>query len=407
MSSNVKFSFFLTSRKNPKNEHPIVMTITMGYDRTQYYTGVWIKKNRWNDRTNKVRGRDPESVILNDSLLSLQSHGRQVTNELIMSGRPFNPKTIKDKMKNGFSNNLGVVKSFENFLIRMEQQIPLKYTRSTLVKYINTKNRIQEFIKKSTQRNDIYLYELNDEFLEDFEVFLNKTYNVQHNTIYKSYQRFTRFVRYEVSQGNLKKYPFPEYKIKMIQKQGHYLTFDDIQKLENFEFDLPRLLMVKHLFLFSIYTGLSYIDLCNLKESDIYTDDDGMNWVKTYRQKSKSRVSVPLITNSIKSLNVLRSGKFPINEGKLLPSKNNSRVNFELKQICEVSGVSTPEKVTFHSGRRSTSSIMMKMGVPLEVLQKVLSHKSLSTSLMYYTHVEDKYVGEQMKILEKKLDSRK
>lgn len=407
MTTNVKFSFYLTSRQNSNNEQPIVMSITQGYERSQYYTGIWIKKNRWNEQTKKVRGRDTESLTLNDTLLSLLSLGRQVTNELVMSGKPFNSKTIKDKMKNGFIENLGVVQSFENFLIRMKEQIPTKYTHSTLSKYTNTKDRIQEFIKKSTQRNDIYLYELNDQFLEDFEVFLNRTYNVQHNTIYKSYQRFTRFIRYEVSQGKLKKYPFLDYKIKMVNKQGHFLTFDDIQKLDNFRIDLPSLLMVKHLFLFSIYTGLSYIDICNLKESDFYTDDDGMNWIKTYRQKSKSRVSVPLISNSMKSLKVLRSGIFTIPEGKLVPSKNNSRINFELKQICELSGVSTPEKVTFHSGRRSTSSIMMKMGVPLEVLQKVLSHKSLNTSLQYYTHVEDKYVGEQMKKLDRKLNSRK
>lgn len=55
MSTNVKFSFFLISRKNSNNEQPIVMTITIGYDRTQYYTGIWIKKNRWNDKTNKVK----------------------------------------------------------------------------------------------------------------------------------------------------------------------------------------------------------------------------------------------------------------------------------------------------------------------------------------------------------------
>lgn len=402
MSKQVKFGFFLKSRSNSKNEHPIVMSIVLGYDRTQYFTGIWIKKSKWNEKTNKIKGRDQESITMNDTLLSLQSLGRQVTNELIMSGKPFNSKTIKDKMKNGFTSNLGVINRFENFLLRMEQQIPSKYTRATLVKYTNTKNRIQEFIKKSTQRNDIFLYELNDEFLEDFESFLAKTYQVQHNTIYKNYQRFTRFIRYEISQGNLKKYPFTDYKIRMQQKQGHYLTFEDIKKLENLEVDIPRLLQVKHLFLFCIYTGLSFIDLVNLKESDLISDDDGMLWIRTYRQKSKSRVSVPLISNAVSSLNVLRNGQFTIRDGRLLPVKTNVRLNAEVKQVCSLSGIKNSEQVTWHSARRSTSSLMMKMGVPLEILQKVLSHKSLNTTMMYYTHVEDKQVSEQMK----KLDSR-
>jgi integrase len=45
----------------------------------------------------------------------------------------------------------------------------------------------------------------------------------------------------------------------------------------------------------------------------------------------------------------------------------------------------------------------MKMGIPLQILQKVLSHKSLSTSLMYYTHTDDKMVKESMKELDKRL----
>ena len=49
---------------------------------------------------------------------------------------------------------------------------------------------------------------------------------------------------------------------------------------------------------------------------------------------------------------------------------------------------------------------MMKAGIPLQILQKVLSHKSLSTSLMYYTHVEDQHVKEGMKLLDEKLNQR-
>jgi hypothetical protein len=49
---------------------------------------------------------------------------------------------------------------------------------------------------------------------------------------------------------------------------------------------------------------------------------------------------------------------------------------------------------------------MMKAGIPLQILQKVLSHKSLSTSLMYYTHVEDSHVKEGMKLLDDRLNQR-
>ncbi len=37
---NVKFSLFLKSRANSKNQNPVVMSITLGKDRTQVFTGI-------------------------------------------------------------------------------------------------------------------------------------------------------------------------------------------------------------------------------------------------------------------------------------------------------------------------------------------------------------------------------
>ena len=391
--SNVKISFFLKNRKNTLNQQPIVMTITMNQIRTQVFTGVWVEKKKWNDKLKKIKGTDEETQTLNDTLLSLQSQTRQISNELLISGKPYNPNTIKLKLKEGFSKSKGVVESYEIFLERMKKLIPSKYTQSTLTKYTNTKERVKEFIKHYTQRNDIFLHELESQFMEDFDLWLRKKYKVSHNTVYKTYQRFTRFIRYEISRGNLDKYPFIDYQIKMVVKEGHYLSFEDIQKLENYQVENRRLYQTKLLFLFTVYTGFSFIDLMNLKESDLTIEDDGVYWLKTYRQKSKSRVSVPLISYSVEILKKLRSGEFEIPHGKLLPVKSNVHLNIEIKQVCELSGIKDGHLTTWHSGRRSTSSLMMKMGIPLQILQKILSHKSLSTSLMYYTHTNDSIVS--------------
>jgi integrase len=402
--SNVKFTFFLKTRKNSLNQHPIVLSITLNQDRTQLFTGVWIDKKKWNEKTKKIKGNDEDTQSLNDTLLSILSNARNVSNELLISGRPYNPNTIKLKLKEGFNKSKGVVESYEIFLDRMKKLIPSKYTQSTLTKYTNTKERVKEFIKHYTRRNDIYLYELDSQFMEDFDLWLRKKYNVQHNTVYKTYQRLTRFIRYEISRGNLDKYPFPDYQIRMVVKEGHYLSFEDIQKLENFEIENRKLYQTKLLFLFTIYTGLSFIDLYKSKESDLIIDDDGMYWLKTFRQKSKSRVSVPLISYAVECLKKLRSGEFEIQKGSLLPVKSNVHLNLEIKQVCQLCGIKDGHLTTWHSGRRSTSSLMMKMGIPLQILQKVLSHKSLSTSLMYYTHTDDTMVKESMKELDKRLN---
>ena len=70
------------------------------------------RKIKWNNKYSKVIGTDPESKSINDTLLSLTSRGRQVVNELVVSGRPFNPNTVKEKLKNGFNQNLKTIESY-------------------------------------------------------------------------------------------------------------------------------------------------------------------------------------------------------------------------------------------------------------------------------------------------------
>ena len=97
--SQVTFSFFLKSKKNNKNQSPIVLTISMNGERTQHYTGLWINPKRWNSITKTIKGNDDESKTLNDTLISLVTHGRRITNELLISGQPFNSHIIKQKIK--------------------------------------------------------------------------------------------------------------------------------------------------------------------------------------------------------------------------------------------------------------------------------------------------------------------
>lgn len=403
----VKFSFFLKTRANKLNQHPVVMTITLNKQRTQIFTGVWVEKKRWNKNTKQIKGHDENTRSLNDTLISLQANARQISNELLLSGKPFNPNSIKEKLKNGYSKSIGVIEGYNLFLNRMEKLIGTKYERATYVKYKNTMERVREFIKQYTKRNDISLYELDSQFMEELENWLRTKYKVSHNTIYKTYQRFTRFIRHQINIGSLDKYPFPNYKIKMVIKQGHYLTYEEIQKIENIKLDLPRLEQTRLLFLFCCYVGTSFIDMYNLTIDNLVKDENDIFWIKSFRKKSRSRVSVPLISNAIKILDELRIGKYFIQDGKLLPIKANSHLNYEIKQVCGLAGIDGAEKVCWHDARRSLSSIMMKANLPLLVLQKVLSHKTLYTSIQWYSHTDDEMVSKAMLELDIKLNSNK
>ena len=94
---NPKFSFFLRNKPNTLNQYPIVLTITMGQDRTQVFTGQYVVKSKWNAQTKRVKGHDQETKTINDTLVTIATQARQESNELLISGMPCNPSTIKEK----------------------------------------------------------------------------------------------------------------------------------------------------------------------------------------------------------------------------------------------------------------------------------------------------------------------
>jgi len=69
---------------------------------------------------------------------------------------------------------------------------------------------------------DMYLYELNYQFMSGFESFLKQKFNNSATTCYKLYQRFTRVIHKAMHKGYIEKYPFENYKIKLPKKKIHH-----------------------------------------------------------------------------------------------------------------------------------------------------------------------------------------
>ena len=107
---NVKLSFWLrTSAKNSKRQSPVLLHIFTDYDRVQYSTGFWVIESYWDEKHQKVKGKSEEADTVNDGLAALKARARQVANELIVSGKPFNSYTIRDKLKNGISKSMSLM----------------------------------------------------------------------------------------------------------------------------------------------------------------------------------------------------------------------------------------------------------------------------------------------------------
>jgi integrase/recombinase XerD len=91
------------------------------------------------------------------------------------------------------------------------------------------------------------------------------------------------------------KHVFKGYRLKVIQPERTFLERHELELLENKKITIERLEVVRDLFLFCCYTGLSYIDLKMLRKVHILSHIDPRNWISAKREKTDVKFEVPLL----------------------------------------------------------------------------------------------------------------
>lgn len=197
------------------------------------------------------------------------------------------------------------------------------------------------------------------------------------------------------------KNPFDQFQLKYNKYDREYLNERELELLEGTEFKSERLQRIKDCFVFSCYTGLSYIDVKELKETNIVKGIDNNYWIYTKREKTDELVKVPILPKAWKILEKYRH--YPTYNG-LLPICSNQKVNAYLKEVAGACGVH--KNITFHVARHTiATTVMLSNGVPIETVSKLLGHTKLSTTQIYARLVESKIsedIGNQLKRFRKK-----
>ena len=131
-----------------------------------------------------------------------------------------------------------------------------------------------------------------------------------------------------------------------------FLTYDELQTVMNKEFTIPRLALVRDIFIFSCYTGLSYVDICELTSNDIRLAFDDNLWIIKKRHKTK-------VTSNIRLLDIpkaiLNKYEGKLKNGQLLPVISNQKVNDYLKEIAVLCGID--KNITFHLAKHCIFSM--------------------------------------------------
>lgn len=402
METKIKITFWLYKAKSKKRKlSPIYLRVRYDYDYFTKSTGLTVKASLWDKRLMRVKGGS-EAEITNSQLDTLQHKIVNMINQLTISGKPFNVEIIKNKLDGKGEKEITLFTVYNDHLRLMRKLEGKDYAKATIVKYTNTKIRLSQYIKIRFKRSDIFLYELNHDFMQGFEVFLKTKFDNSKATCYKHYQRFTRIINIAIQHGFINRHPFPAYKIKMPKKKIEYLTQEEVDRIANANFEVERLNIIKDLFIFCCYSGLAYSEVSNLKQIDITIGLDGEKWMNILRKKTNKHYQVPLLPQALEILNRYKNHAISLQKGILLPVPSNVKFNAYLKEIADMAGIM--KNLTTHLARKTfATTIMLANDVNIGILSKILGHASVQVTLDSYGAFNDQLMLQNMAMLREKL----
>lgn len=387
------------ARANKNNQSNIYARITVNGQRVNLSLKHKISVDSWDAKSQKLKGNGRTSREVNHFLDCVKSDLVQCYRELKTESRILTPQLIKAR----FLGEDKKVHSLRDIIKYHNEKMASKLCSKTLCHYRTSQKYVLAFVNQEYQASDTYLRDLDYAFVLGFEGFL-RSYQPKHyqgkignNAVMKHIQRLRKMVTLAYQIEWIERDPFVKFKPKLEKTEREFLTDIELKSIESYKPAVKRLDVVKDLFVFSCYTGISYADIMKLTLDNIVIGIDGNNWIMDNRNKTGTPFKIPLLSKVERLIAKYADHPRTTFSGKLLPSLSNQRLNSYLKEIADVCGIK--KNLTFHMARHTfATTITLSNGVPMETVSKLLGHTKLATTQIY-AKVIDKKLSDDMNIL--------
>jgi len=378
----------LRNKANKQGLFPLALRITKDRKSSFIFLEHYISKSDWDAGASKVKKSHPNSVRLNnmlaqkfaeanDSLIENQSK-KQITNSAVLK------QQIKKTVKG--STIFDVAKLYLDNLNKTK-----KYTRLSADK--PRIERLREFFNT----DKVYFEDLTENVIQKFAIYLKSTREISQRTVINHLVVLRSLFSLAIKEGIVenKYYPFGKGKvvIKFPESNKIGLTEDEVKKLEALPFDFQNpLYHSKNIWLFAFYfAGMRISDVLQIKWNQIV---DNRLYYKMGKNQKVLSLTIP--NKALKIIETYVPLKihsndfvFPELKGvdlsnvKQIRTKINSsdkKFNKYLKKLSEELDIQ--KNISMHIARHTFGNISGDK-IPIQMLQKLYRHTSITTTINY------------------------
>ena len=370
-------------KTNKKGEAPVFMRLTINGERADASIKRFIEPHAWNSAKGKANEKSRGGKDLNLYLDAISANILRIQRDLELDKKEVSAQIILNRyLGKEQSDRHTLMEVFRAHNEKCRALSGISLAPATVIRYETTLRLTEEFLQKNyKKKEDCYLDEITNQFIEDFEFFLKTVRRCCHNTTTKYLLNFKKIIRIALAKGWMKKDPFAQVHFHFEPVEREFLEKQELKAMLNKEITITRLAQVRDIFCFCCLTGLAFTDVQQLRPEHLVADIHGKIWIRKARQKTKNMCNIPLLDEAQKIIDRYRDHPYCQTHGVLLPVCSNQKMNSYLKELADICGIR--KNLSTHCARHTFATLTLASGATIDNVAKMLGHANVNMTRRY------------------------
>jgi site-specific recombinase XerD len=376
----------------------VMLRITIDGKKTVIATGIYCKPDKWDAKKGMILSPAKDANTLRDFIKRAESNYQTLINEQGVASA--------ELLKNTLNGTLLKTQTLMELSEEERERLKARCEKIRSVETYKGSNMCQLHLRDylhSLGKDDIAFTDITVQFGNDYRFFLKRTTNLSSASINRCQAWMSRLVYRAVDKGILRSNPLEdmEYEKRDDDKnEAHYLTREQVRLLMSHPFEGKRMEFARRILIFTIFTGLAYIDLKELYPTHIETNVDGVRYIRKARKKTGVEAFIPLhpvAEQILEMYNTTNSDKpvFPFPKKKLW---------YEYDDMGKELGFD--RHLSHHQGRHTFGTLLVSVGVSFESAAKMMGHSKIKTTQRYAKITTNRISQEMDKLIQRRKEKK-
>ena len=369
----------------------IMCRITIDGKNSVFATGYYCNPNAWNAKTGEVK-----DIRTNNMLNDLREKLETSYENLLKDAGMVTAEMLKNEITCVATIPTTLLKAGEEERERLRIRAEVINSTSSYRQSKSSQAYLHEYLLSLNMR-DIAFEDITEDFGWGYKLYLKSkgcgAGHINHCLTWLNRLIYVAVDREIIRFNPLADVPYekkPDYKLKHISRA-------ELQWIMKHPMSERLQELTRRAFIFSAFTGLSYVDLQRLYPSNIGTTTDGRRYIRINRKKTDVESFIPLhpVAEQILALYNTTDENRPI-----FPLPNRNMIWYCIHEIGIMAGVK--ENLSYHDSRHTFGTLTLSAGIPIESISKMMGHTNIKTTQTYAKVTDDKISEDMDRLMERR-----